>query len=122
MKFKKLAVLSMLVIFLTGCAAWMPQVPQTPKDKSTFFMSFYMAQLHDYDVRYAAALEAYESDEPVSQLDQSILSAKYQFLQRAWQPIAIYDGYVASNQIPPVGLEDEINSLIGVLENYLGGL
>jgi hypothetical protein len=37
----------------------------------------------------------------------------------AWQPIAIFDGYAATNEIPPVGLEEEINGLIGLLESQL---
>jgi hypothetical protein len=49
MKIRKLAALLVLVIFLTSCAAWMPQVPKTAQDKSTFFMSYYMAQLKDYN-------------------------------------------------------------------------
>jgi hypothetical protein len=99
MKIRKLVALLMLVIFLTSCAAWMPQ---------------------DYNARYDAATRHFQAtgEEP-SSLESDILSAKYTFLMTAWQPIAILDGYAATNEIPPVGLEDEINGLIGLLEAQL---
>jgi hypothetical protein len=114
MKFKKLAAILMLVIFVTSCAAFMPQLPQTPQDKSAFFMSYYMAQLKDYDMRYESAMVV-----PPTDFEVKIIEIKYEFLQRAWKPIAIFDGYVASGTIPPVGLEEEINALIGILESQL---
>jgi len=114
MKFKTSAVLLMLVIFITGCAALMPQVPQTPRDKSAVFMSYYMAQLQDYEARYTQAELGVPTD-----LDIKILTIKYEFLQNAWKPIALYDSYVTSGTIPPATLEAEINGLIGMLERSL---
>ena len=114
MRYKKLAAILMLVIFFTGCAAFMPQMPQTPQDKSTFFMSYYMAQLKDYNARYDVAV-----NEGVSDLDKQILTAKHAFLINAWNPIALYDSYAAAGEVPPAELEAQINGLIDRLENML---
>ena len=117
MKLKKLVGILALVMFFTSCAALMPQLPQTPRDKSSVFMSYYMAQLNDYNARYAIAAQ---SDE-VSELEVNILNAKYTFLMTAWQPIAVYDSYAAAGEIPPGELEAQINGLIGALENAIKG-
>jgi hypothetical protein len=114
MRYKKLAAILMLVIFFTGCAALMPQLPQTPEDKSTFFMSYYMAQLQDFNARYDAAMNVGASD-----FDKQVLSAKHAFLMNAWSPIAMYDSYAQAGEIPPAELEAQINGLIDRLENML---
>ena len=122
MKFKKLAAILMLVIFITSCAAFMPVGLKTPKDRSVFFMSYYMAQLKDYNARYQVALEMFQADQPVSQLEQDIISAKYTFLMEAWYPIAAYDGYVSLGEVPPAELEEQINKMIAGLEAVLKGV
>ena len=122
MKFKKLAAILMLVIFLTSCAAILPTGLKTPEDRSTFFMSYYMAQLKDYNARYEIALQHYqETGEELSKFEANIISAKFTFLQNAWYPIAAYDGYVSAGDIPPADLEQEINQLIIGLETALKG-
>jgi len=115
MKFKKLAPILLLVILFTGCAMLQPQLPETPQDKSSFFMSYYMAQLNDYNARYAIAEQADE----VSALEVHILNAKYTFLMNAWKPIALYDSYTSAGTIPPAELEVQINSYITLLEDML---
>jgi len=117
MKFKKLAPILLLVILFTGCAMLQPQLPQTPQDKSTVFMSYYMAQLRDYNARYAVASQA----EEVEALEIHILNAKYTFLTNAWQPIALYDSFAAAGEIPPAELEAQVNGLITLLENAIKG-
>ena len=117
MKFKKLAPILLLVILFTGCAMLQSQLPQTPRDKSAVYMSYYMAQLRDYNARYAVAMQA----EEVEALEVHILNAKYTFLMNAWQPIAIYDSYAAAGEIPPAELEAQINGLISMLENLVRG-
>lgn len=109
------AVCALLVISFTACAMLQPQLPQTPQDTSTFFMSYYMAQMRDYTARYAAASQS----DVVAAMEAEILMAKYEFLTRAWEPIALYDSYVTSGAIPPATLEAEINALILSLENSL---
>ena len=113
MKFKKLLGVLVLVIFITSCAMF--TLPQTPQDKSSFFMSYYMAQLQDYNARYAAV----QSRDVVSDLDKAILNAKYMFLQEAWYPIAAYDGYVRLGEVPPAVLESQILGIIDFLEQRL---
>ncbi len=113
MKFKKLLGILVLVIFITSCAMF--TLPQTPQDKSSFFMSYYMAQLQDYNARYSAV----EAGDVVSDLDKAILKAKYTFVMNAWMPIAIYDGYVTSGEVPPAALEQQVFGLIDVLERVL---
>ena len=111
------AAIALLVIFLTGCAMLTPQMPETPRDKSDVFMSYYMAQLRDYNVRYTAVQQYGEDIASAMEID--ILKAKHWFLMHAWEPIALYDSYVTEGNIPPAELEAQINSLILMLENNL---
>jgi cytolysin (calcineurin-like family phosphatase) len=113
MKFKKLLGVLVLVIFITSCAMF--TLPQTPQDKSSFFMSYYMAQLKDYNARYAAI----QPGDAVSDLDKTILEAKYAFVMNAWYPIAAYDGYVSTGEVPPAALEQQVFGLIDGLERFL---
>jgi hypothetical protein len=117
MRFKKLAAILMLVIFLTSCALFMPQMPRTPQDKSTFFMSYYMAQLKDYNAKYVGYTTLLQETgvEP-TELEATILSAKYEFLMVAWHPIAMYDSYVAAGEVPPAEIEAVITELMDILE------
>lgn len=116
MQVKKLATILLVVtLMVTGCAMLQPQLPETPQDKSDLFVSFYMAQLLDYNQRYAAATQS----EVVTAMELAILEAKYEFLQVAWEPIALYDSYVNNGEIPPAALEAEINGLITILEGAL---
>ena len=110
------AAIVLLVTFLTGCAMLTPQLPQTPRDKASVFMSYYMAQLKDYNDRYTSAQL---SGVVVSELERDVLEAKYEFLIHAWEPIAMYDSYVTAGTIPPATLEAKINGLIGILEDKL---
>ena len=116
MQTKKLATILLVVAFMvTGCAMFQPQLPQTPRDKADVFMSFYMAQLLDYNRRYAIA----EQSDVVSAMEINILNAKYEFLQVAWEPIALYDSFADAGTIPPAKLEMEIMALMDILENAL---
>ena len=115
MRVRRLTVALVLVMLVAGCAMLQPQLPETPRDKADLFMSFYMAQLLDYNTRY---VQASQSD-VVAAMEIHILGAKYEFLQVAWEPIAMYDAYATSGQVPPATLEAEINRLINMLEGAL---
>ena len=116
MRVKRLtAVLMMVLLLAVGCAMLQPQLPETPRDKADLFMSYYMAQLLDYNTRYVQASQS----GVVSAMEVHILNAKYEFLQVAWEPIAMYDSYASVGQVPPAQLESQITALMSILEDAL---
>ncbi len=112
------ACLLVIIFMVMGCTLPMlqPELPQTPEDKSATYMSYYMAQMRDYGQRMN---EAAAAPKAVTELDKTIIRAKYTFLQNAWKPIALYDSYANMGTIPPATLEREIMDIIGVLERAL---
>jgi hypothetical protein len=115
MRVGKVLLALVLIFSIMGCAMLQPTLPETPRDKSDLYMGYYMAQLLDYNNRYTVAMQ----NDVIGAMELKILEAKYTFLQKAWEPIALYDSYITDGKIPPPGLQDEIDGLISLLENAL---
>ncbi len=114
-------VMPLLVVWvLVSCAGLMPQ---TPKDKSDVFMSYYLAQKANYEARLMAATELFEGEiywrAGVTDLEKDILNAKYAFITEAEAPITLFDSYASRGELPPAELETAINAMMFRLKQYL---
>jgi len=122
---KRISLLIVFLFLLVGClpSSLIPQPPQTPKEKSDFFMNYYLAQKADYETRLAMATEMKDGKlewlSSTTEIEKDILKAKYMFLDEAEEPITLYDSYASQGQLPPTELEASINALMQRLKDYL---
>ena len=116
-------VLVLVILAFTSCVAFQPQVPETPKEKSDFFMSYYLAQKADYETRLMIATEEKDGvlywKAGTTDVEAAILEAKHAFITEAETPITMYDSYASKGELPPAELEMTINALMSRLKDYL---
>jgi hypothetical protein len=118
-----------LSVGLMGCPPGMKlakeDLPQTPQEKSDYFMGYYVSQKADYKARLARATTLDPASGEVvwlpttTKIEKAVLRAKYQFITKGEKPITLYDTYVSQGQVPTAQMEAQVFALISWLEQEL---
>jgi hypothetical protein len=109
MRLKKVLILLVSIcFFVTGCATM--QYPETPKGKATFFTGSYHRLINEYNTELAWATQ---------ETHKEILSQRRDALIKAYVPIRIMSGAIATGKPVDMAMIDAANVGLMEVKRYL---